>query len=60
MVFDNDELYDGKKRLYIIGQSSAREKASALVEVTGFIFCKLANWATCFVVLSGGGAVPFE
>ena len=33
MVFDNDELHDGKKRLYIIGQTTARDKAAGMVEV---------------------------
>lgn len=32
MVFDNDTMRDGKKRLYIIGQRNNRAKARALVE----------------------------
>jgi len=32
MVFDNDRLRDGKKRLYVLGHRKARTKALALVE----------------------------
>lgn len=32
MVFDNDTMREGKKRLYILGQKKSRAKARALVE----------------------------